>query len=91
MHAWDICNIYHFNCNVPSGQTPFSNKSVKKFYITECREGWYGINCDQPCVGHCRDNATCNHVTGQCDIGCAARWTGKLCDKGSTCDFTSSL
>ncbi|XP_052717486.1 uncharacterized protein LOC128189775 isoform X1 [Crassostrea angulata] len=48
---------------------------------TKCREGWYGINCDQPCVGHCRDNATCNHVTGQCDRGCAARWTGKLCDK----------
>ncbi|XP_011423742.2 uncharacterized protein [Magallana gigas] len=48
---------------------------------TKCREGWYGINCDQPCVGHCRDNATCNHVIGQCDRGCAARWTGKLCDK----------
>nr|XP_034338137.1 uncharacterized protein LOC117692884 [Crassostrea gigas] len=58
---------------------------------TKCREGWYGINCDHPCVGHCRDNATCNHVTGQCDKGCAARWTGKLCDKGSTCYFTSSL
>ncbi|XP_065937858.1 multiple epidermal growth factor-like domains protein 10 [Magallana gigas] len=51
---------------------------------TKCREGWYGMNCSQQCVGHCRDNATCNHVTGGCDPGCDAAWTGYMCDKN--CD-----
>lgn len=44
--------------------------------------GWYGYNCSQQCAGHCTDSSTCNHVTGQCDEGCAAGWTGSLCDKG---------
>nr|XP_034319983.1 multiple epidermal growth factor-like domains protein 10 [Crassostrea gigas] len=51
---------------------------------TKCREGWYGMNCSQQCVGHCRDNDTCNHVTGGCDPGCDAAWTGYMCDKN--CD-----
>lgn len=33
------------------------------FYVTECGEGWYGTNCSQQCLGHCRDGTTCNHVT----------------------------
>lgn len=44
--------------------------------------GWYGENCSRPCVGHCRDGATCNHVNGQCDGGCDAGWAGQLCKKG---------
>lgn len=62
-------------------------------FITECGEGWYGINCSLQCVGHCRDNTTCNHVTGQCDKGCAAGWTGLQCIKGSTraCNFTKRI
>lgn len=31
---------------------------------------------------------SCNHATGQCDEGCAAGWSGTLCDKGRTCYFT---
>lgn len=54
------------------------------FFLTECIEGWHGTNCSQQCVGHCRDGASCNHVTGQCDKGCAAGWTGLQCTKGST-------
>lgn len=47
------------------------------------------MNCSQQCVGHCRDNATCDHVTGGCDTGCDAAWTGYMCDKGdqSICFF----
>lgn len=56
------------------------------FYITECREGWYGINCTKQCVGQCRDAVTCNHVTGLCDIGCAAGWKEDLCNKGKNCN-----
>lgn len=57
--------------------------------MTECREGWYGINCSQQCTGHCRDEAFCSHVTGLCDRGCAAGWTGVRCDAGKTCNMTS--
>uniref|UniRef100_A0A8W8MSG1 Multiple epidermal growth factor-like domains 10 n=1 Tax=Magallana gigas TaxID=29159 RepID=A0A8W8MSG1_MAGGI len=46
-----------------------------------CKERWYGVNCSQLCIGHCRDNTTCNHVTGQCDKGCDAGWTGLKCDR----------
>ncbi|XP_078328155.1 uncharacterized protein LOC144623566 [Crassostrea virginica] len=49
---------------------------------TKCIDGWYGQNCKQQCSEHCRDSAVCNHVTGQCDVGCAAGWRGTLCDKG---------
>lgn len=51
--------------------------------LSECKEGWYGVNCTKPCVGHCRNATTCNHVTGRCDGGCHAGWTGSMCDKGS--------
>uniref|UniRef100_A0A8W8NVN9 protein-tyrosine-phosphatase n=1 Tax=Magallana gigas TaxID=29159 RepID=A0A8W8NVN9_MAGGI len=39
------------------------------------------MNCDKR---HCRDGTTCNHVTGQCNRGCDAGWTGVMCEKG--CD-----
>eukprot|EP00105_Crassostrea_gigas_P040326 XP_019924474.1 PREDICTED: protein draper-like [Crassostrea gigas] len=42
---------------------------------------WYGVNCSQRCAGHCKDNDTCNYVTGQCDRGCDAGWTQSDCDK----------
>lgn len=54
----------------------------------EFRESWYGDNCHQQCIGHCRYNSTCNHVTGQCERGCAAGWTGTLCDRGFFVFFT---
>ena len=52
------------------------------FLIKECSKGWYGLDCKQQCSRHCKDNTTCNHVTGQCDGGCAAGWRGGLCDQG---------
>lgn len=53
------------------------------FCITECKKGWYGDNCTQQCTAHCKDNTTCNHVTGLCDEGCDKGWKGYMCDKGS--------
>lgn len=42
------------------------------------------------CVGHCRYGAACNHVTGQCDSGCEAAWTGYLCDKGIVLNYIAT-
>lgn len=57
----------------------------------ECREGWYGDSCRLQCLGHCRDGVTCNHVTGRCDTGCAAGWTGTLCKKGKYPNIVSYI
>lgn len=54
------------------------------FWWIECKEGWYGRNCSQPCVGHCTANTTCNHVTGLCDGGCGAGWNGYKCDESKS-------
>lgn len=54
----------------------------KKLFLLACGIRWYGVNCSQPCVGHWRDGITCNHVTGLCDRGCDAGWTGYMCNKG---------
>lgn len=54
----------------------------KKIFFEECKEGWYGVKCSLQCVGHCRNGAFCNHVTGQCDEGCAPGWRGYMCDIG---------
>lgn len=50
--------------------------------ITACRGGRYGIKCSYQCSGHCKDGATCNHVTGYCDKGCDAGWKGNFCNEG---------
>ena len=50
--------------------------------LQECPEDWYGLDCKQLCSGNCKGKAVCNHVTGQCDEGCAAGWKGTLCDQG---------
>nr|XP_022305773.1 multiple epidermal growth factor-like domains protein 10 [Crassostrea virginica] len=65
--------------------------------VQECTAGWYGVDCKQQCSGHCRDDDVCNHVTGQCDGGCAAGWREALCDKvckdgtyGNSCVYNCS-
>lgn len=58
-------------------------KLLQQYIFQACREGLYGVNCSQQCVGHCRDNTVCNHVTGHCGNGCAAGWTGTFCNKGA--------
>lgn len=51
--------------------------------LKECGFGWYGESCSRPCLGHCRDGSTCNHVNGQCARGCDSGWKGYKCDRGS--------
>lgn len=49
---------------------------------TGCSDGLYGPDCKHHCSEHCRDNTVCDHVTGLCGMGCAAGWSGSLCNKG---------
>ena len=58
------------------------------FFKTECAFGLYGVDCSQKCSGHCKNNVTCDHLTGVCNEGCAAGWNGSYCDKGNdVCNF----
>lgn len=61
------------------------------FYQIECKEGWFGQNCSQLCSRHCRDDAFCNHMTGQCEKGCDFGWTGYICEKGNYLLFLFSF
>ncbi|XP_062617125.1 protein draper-like isoform X2 [Saccostrea cucullata] len=47
----------------------------------KCSGGWYGLECKVQCFGHCRLNAYCNHVTGQCDNECDEGWKGIYCEE----------
>lgn len=79
-HVVSLSDVQSLNLLIWIIQTTF-------YFWLECDEGWYGVKCSQQCVGHCRDNNTCNHVTGQCDGGCDAGWTGSFCNKGYPISF----
>eukprot|EP00105_Crassostrea_gigas_P039838 XP_019923986.1 PREDICTED: teneurin-3-like [Crassostrea gigas] len=75
-------NCKDSTCHIQSGSCFNCKPGWSGMYCnTKCREGWYGVNCKQQCEGHCRYGTICNHVTGQCDRGCDAGWTGYMCDK----------
>ena len=54
---------------------------ISFFLWTACSGGWYGLNCNQLCPGHCLNQTSCNHVTGQCDGDCAYGWYGQNCNE----------
>ena len=65
----------------------FIHKWYKRMHIISfflwiaCSGGWYGLGCKQQCLGHCLNQTSCNHVTGQCDGDCAYRWYGQNCNE----------
>ncbi|XP_056019827.1 receptor-type tyrosine-protein phosphatase epsilon-like [Ostrea edulis] len=68
------CDIVHGTClGCTAGW-------VGEFCNTSCPAGSYGLQCRFTCTGHCRDNVSCNHTTGQCDYGCGNGWTGTHCN-----------
>uniref|UniRef100_A0A8W8NWT5 Scavenger receptor class F member 2 n=2 Tax=Magallana gigas TaxID=29159 RepID=A0A8W8NWT5_MAGGI len=64
-------NCKDSTCHIQSGACFMCKPGWTDIHCNKkCGDGWYGLNCSQQCKGHCRDGATCNHVTGQCDKGC---------------------
>lgn len=51
------------------------------FFITECSENTFGIDCKQIC-GNCRNGEQCHQVNGSCPNGCNEGATGANCDIG---------
>lgn len=49
--------------------------------IIECREGWYGVDCNKTCPLHCKGSTSCNHTNGLCDNGCTNGWYGSKCSQ----------
>lgn len=76
------CVRYRHSSNVFNLDLLSGSNVIQSVFLTECQKWWFGDKCGQKCKGHCRDNSTCNHVTGQCDEGCDPGWTGTRCDDG---------
>lgn len=47
------------------------------YQILVCEEGYFGNGCKGVCV--CRNNATCNPISGACS--CKPGWRGQHCDR----------
>lgn len=60
----------------------WTNCKIKEFIlnILACDEGKYGEECMHSCS--CRNNATCDHVTGICNCSSVKGKTGTLCEEG---------
>lgn len=63
-------------------------EAVKRFndiliFCQECREGFYGANCNKACS--CPKEASCDHVTGNCS--CPAGLFGKECNSSKELSF----
>lgn len=52
------------------------------YFLKDCPPGYYGLECESYCTGHCKDNERCNHTNGLCDNGCYDGWTGENCTEG---------
>lgn len=41
------------------------------------------------CKGQCKIGTYCNKLTGRCDHGCEAQWTGDFCEPKNTTRYTN--
>ncbi|XP_056019826.1 receptor-type tyrosine-protein phosphatase alpha-like [Ostrea edulis] len=75
-------NCQELRCDIVNGMCLGCTAGwMGEFCNTSCPAGYYGLQCRSTCTGHCRDNLSCNHTTGQCDYGCGNGWTGTHCNR----------
>uniref|UniRef100_A0A8W8P115 EGF-like domain-containing protein n=1 Tax=Magallana gigas TaxID=29159 RepID=A0A8W8P115_MAGGI len=73
--------VYGSNCHIPCPINCQDNIChIKLGHCFICQPGWTGATCITKCIEGW-DNIVCNDVTGQCDRGCDAGWTGYFCNK----------
>ncbi|XP_056017452.1 multiple epidermal growth factor-like domains protein 10 [Ostrea edulis] len=74
-------NCQELRCDIVNGACLGCTAGwMGEFCNKSCPAGYYGLQCKSQCTGHCRDNLSCNHTTGQCDYGCGNGWTGTHCN-----------
>ncbi|XP_056017460.1 multiple epidermal growth factor-like domains protein 10 [Ostrea edulis] len=74
-------NCQELRCDIVNGTCLGCTAGwMGEFCNESCPAGYYGLQCRSTCTGHCRDNLSCNHTTGQCDYGCGNGWTGIHCN-----------
>lgn len=57
-----------------------------------CEDGQYISNRQcMGCRGHFKDGASCNKLTGRCDVGCDTQWTGLFCERKYTATNDSNI
>ena len=50
------------------------------YYTLECSSGYFGDSCVS--CHHCKDDDICDAESGECPHGCAAGYTGDMCQSG---------
>lgn len=60
-------------------------------FSEECEAGKYGKACSKGC-GACVNSNVCNHITGDCGLGCQPGWQKTAqCKTGNNLIVTSSF
>lgn len=61
------------------------------FISSDCANGQYIVNrqCLR-CKGHCKIGTYCNKLTGRCDDGCEAQWSGEFCERKNATRYTNT-
>lgn len=65
-------------------------KKTQIYFYIECDDKSFGEECRKAC-GYCYDNASCDHVTGECPGDCKDGWLGKFCNKSEYWVYNDSF
>lgn len=61
-----------------------SSLSVLMMYVVllnlECKPNYFGLDCQERCSSHCKNNEPCNHVSGRCPGECQDGFMDEYCN-----------
>lgn len=46
----------------------------------ECESNYFGLDCKERCISHCKNSEPCNHVSGRCPDGCQDGFMDEYCN-----------